>query len=91
MLRPLDETTLCESIARTHRALVIDEAWKAGGMGAEVSAVLTERAFWELDAPVARLNSAAVPMPYAHHMEQAALPQVDRIVAMARKLMKGAV
>ncbi|MEQ1883790.1 MAG: alpha-ketoacid dehydrogenase subunit beta [Bryobacteraceae bacterium] len=80
-LRPLDDATLMESVTRTHRALVVDEGWRSGGISAEVSARIMEQAFYELDGPVARLCGAEVPMPYSAHMERASLPQVEDIVA----------
>ena len=80
-LRPLDDRTLIESLSRTHRALVVDEGWRSGGISAEISARLTEQAFYELDAPVQRLCGAEVPMPYAAHMERVAIPQVETITA----------
>jgi pyruvate dehydrogenase E1 component beta subunit len=82
-LRPLDERTLVERVVRTHRAVVVDEGWRSGSLAAEVSARLMEQAFYDLDAPVGRVCSAEVPMPYAKHLEQAALPSVGRIVAAA--------
>jgi len=85
-LRPLDTATIVESVARTHRAVVVDEAWRTGSLSAEVSAQITEHAFYDLDAPVARVCSAEVPMPYARHLEEAALPQVGDIVAAAKEL-----
>ena len=81
VLRPLDDDTIIESITKTHRAVVIDEAWRTGSFAAEVSARITEGAFYELDAPIVRVCSAEVPIPYAKHLEQAALPQVDKIVS----------
>ena len=87
VLRPLDTDTIVESIGRTHRAVVIDEAWRTGSLAAEVSARIVESAFFELDAPVARVCSAEVPMPYAKHLEQAALPQPDKIVAAVQELL----
>jgi len=87
-LRPLDDATIIASIAKTHRALVVDEAWKSGGLSAEISARIMEQAFYELDAPVSRVCGAEVPVPYARHLEDAAIPQVDGIVAAARKLVK---
>ncbi|HET9983298.1 MAG TPA: alpha-ketoacid dehydrogenase subunit beta [Longimicrobiales bacterium] len=87
VLRPLDTATILESVARTRRAVVVDEGWRSGGISAEVSARITEGVFFELDAPVARVCTAEVPLPYARHMEEAALPQVDRIVAAARGLL----
>ncbi len=86
-LRPLDDGTILASVAKTHRAVVIDEAWRTGSLAAEVSARIMEGAFYELDAPVARVCSAEVPMPYAKHLEDAALPQVASIVAAVRELV----
>ena len=83
VLRPLDTATIAASVARTHRAVVVDEGWRTGGLSAEVAAQITEHAFWDLDAPVGRVCSAEVPMPYARHLEEAALPQVADIVAAA--------
>jgi len=87
-LRPLDDATFIASIAKTHRALIVDEAWKSGGLSAEISARIMEQAFYELDAPVCRVCGAEVPVPYAKHLEDAAIPQVDGIVAAARNLVK---
>ena len=86
-LRPLDFDTLAASLDRTHRALVVDEGWRTGGLSGEIAASLGERCFWSLDAPVARLASAEVPIPYAKHLETAAIPQVYDIVANARALV----
>jgi pyruvate dehydrogenase E1 component beta subunit len=80
-LRPLDDETLLGSVARTHRAVVVDEGWRTGGLSAEVAARIAEGCFWDLDAPVGRVCGAEVPVPYARQMEEAALPQVDGIVA----------
>jgi pyruvate dehydrogenase E1 component beta subunit len=84
-LRPLDAETLLASVARTHRALVVDEGWRSGSLSAEIAARIQEEIFYELDAPVARVCSAEVPMPYAQHLEAAALPQVEGIVTAARR------
>jgi len=86
-LRPLDEETILASVARTRRAVVVDEGWRTGSLAAEVSARITEGAFWRLDAPVGRVCSVEVPIPYAAHLEQAAIPQVAGIVAAARAAM----
>ncbi len=83
-LRPLDTAAIMASVSRTRRAVIVDEGWRTGSLAAEVSAQIMERAFWELDAPVGRVCSAEVPMPYPRHLEQAALPQPDAIVAAAR-------
>jgi pyruvate dehydrogenase E1 component beta subunit len=79
-LRPLDMETVLSSVKRTHRAVIVDEGWRTGSLAAEVSARIMEGAFYELDAPVARVCSAEVPMPYAKHLEDAALPQPETIV-----------
>jgi pyruvate/2-oxoglutarate/acetoin dehydrogenase E1 component len=84
-LRPLDDGTILASVARTRRAVVVDEGWRSGSISAEISARIMEGAFWQLDAPVERVCSAEVPMPYARHLEQAALPRVETIVAAARR------
>jgi pyruvate dehydrogenase E1 component beta subunit len=84
VLRPLDDETILASVVRTHRAVVVDEGWRSGSLAAEVSARIMEQAFWELDAPVERVCSAEVPMPYARHLEVAALPSVEAVVAAAR-------
>lgn len=87
VLRPLDDAALLATVARTHRVVVVDEAWRSGSLAAEVCARLMEQAFYELDAPVVRVCSAEVPMPYAQHLEQAALPQVEGIVRAVRELV----
>jgi len=86
-LRPLDTETILASVARTHRAVIVEEAWRTGGFAAEVSACIMEGAFDALDAPVARVCGAEVPMPYAQHLEQAALPQPETIVKTVRELV----
>jgi pyruvate dehydrogenase E1 component beta subunit len=86
-LRPLDEQAILESVRRTHRVVLVDEGWRSGSLAAEVMARVAESAFYELDAPPARVCSLEVPIPYARHLEEAALPQVPAIVAAARKVM----
>ena len=86
-LRPLDDATIVGSVRRTHRAMVVEEPWRTLGIGAEVSARLLEQAFTDLDAPVARLATAEIPLPYAAQLEEAAVPQVADIVAGARRLV----
>jgi len=85
-LRPLDTATILGSVARTHRAVVVDEGWRTGSLSAEVSARITEEAFYDLDAPVSRVCGAEVPMPYAKHLEDAALPQAADVVAAVHRL-----
>ena len=87
VLRPLDTTAIIDSVTKTHRAVIIDEGWRSGSISAEISARIMEGAFYELDVPIARVCSAEVPMPYAKHLEDAALPQVPAIVEAARSLM----
>jgi 2-oxoisovalerate dehydrogenase E1 component len=83
VLRPLDDATILGSVARTRRAVVVDEGWRTGSLAAEVAARISEGVFWSLDAPVGRVCSAEVPVPYPKHLEDAALPTVDAIVAAA--------
>ncbi len=86
-LRPLDDATICASISKTHRAIIIDEGWRSGSISAEISARIMEQAFYELDAPVERICAVEVPIPYASHLEQAALPQVETIVKTVRRMV----
>lgn len=84
-LRPLDMHTVLASVERTHRAVVVDEGWRSGSISAEIAARIAEQAFFDLDAPVERVCSMEVPVPYAKHLEQAALPSVERVMAAARR------
>jgi pyruvate/2-oxoglutarate/acetoin dehydrogenase E1 component len=86
-LRPLDDATVMASVGKTRRAVVIDEGWRTGSLAGEVSARIMEQAFWNLDAPVGRVCSAEVPIPYPKHLEDAALPQVADIVAAAKAVL----
>jgi len=88
-LRPLDTDAILTSVSRTTRAVIVDEGWRSGSISAEVSARIVEGAFYRLDSPVLRVCSAEVPMPYAKHLEAAALPQVETIVAAARQSVRG--
>jgi pyruvate/2-oxoglutarate/acetoin dehydrogenase E1 component len=87
-LRPLDDETIMKSVAKTHRVLIVDEGWKSGSISAEIMARINEQAFYELDAPMQRVCTVEVPIPYAAHLEQAALPQAEKIIAMAKKIME---
>ncbi len=87
VLRPLDWDTLVASLRKTHRVLVVDEGWRTCSLAAEIMAGLTERAFYDLDAPPARVCSEEVPMPYAKHLEDAALPMPPKIVTAALALL----
>jgi pyruvate/2-oxoglutarate/acetoin dehydrogenase E1 component len=86
-LRPLDMPTVLGSLARTHRMVIVDEGWKTGSLAAEIMARVMEEAFYDLDAPVERVCSAEVPIPYPKHLEEAAIPQVGTIVAAARRVV----
>lgn len=88
-LRPLDDETIMASVRKTHRAVIVDEGWKTGSLAGELSARIMERAFYDLDAPVGRVCSVEVPMPYAAHLEAAALPQPDKIIAAVKELLPG--
>jgi pyruvate/2-oxoglutarate/acetoin dehydrogenase E1 component len=83
-LRPLDTGTILGSVSRTRRAVIVDEGWRTGSLAAEISSIIMEGAFWDLDAPVGRVCTAEVPIPYPRHLEQAALPQPAAIVAAAK-------
>jgi pyruvate/2-oxoglutarate/acetoin dehydrogenase E1 component len=87
-LRPLDDATILASVRRCHRAVIVDEGWRTGSLAAEISSRITESAFFDLDAPVERVCTAEVPIPYPKHLEDAALPQPDRICAAVRGLLK---
>ena len=87
VLRPLDNATIFDSVSRTRRCVIVDEGWKSGSISAEIAARLAEDVFFELDAPIRRVCSREVPVPYAAHMEEAALPQVGQIVEAARGLV----
>ncbi len=86
-LRPLDDATVLDSVTRTHRAVIVDEGWRSGSLSAEISARIIEQAFYDLDAPVERVCSAEVPMPYAKHLEDAAIPQPADVVSAVRRVV----
>jgi len=87
VLRPLDERAILTSVSKTRRAVIVDEGWRSGSLAAEVITRIVEGAFWDLDGPPARVCSAEVPIPYARHLEEAALPSTDQIVAAVRHLL----
>ncbi|MDV2475327.1 alpha-ketoacid dehydrogenase subunit beta [Rhodococcus zopfii] len=86
VLRPLDTATVVDSVRRTHRAVIVDEGWRSVGLSAEVTTRIVEEAFYDLDTPVVRVCSEEVPVPYARHLEQAAIPQPEKIVAAVQTL-----
>lgn len=87
VLRPVDAPTILASVGKTHRAVIVDEAWRTGSFAAEISAMIMEGGFYDLDAPVARVCSAEAPIPYAGHLEDAALPQVETIVKTVQEML----
>jgi pyruvate dehydrogenase E1 component beta subunit len=87
VLRPLDTQTILASVRKCRRVIVIDEGWRTGSLAGEIVAQIAEQALYDLDAPPARVCSEEVPIPYAKHMEDAALPQTERIVAAAKALI----
>lgn len=88
VLRPMDEETFLASVGKTHRALVVEEAWKSVSISSEVVSRIMEKAFFDLDAPVERLCGAEVPIPYPKHLEDASVPQVMDIVDKVKKMLR---
>ena len=86
-LQPLDEETILASVRKTNRLLVVHEAWVKGGFGAEVAAMVIDKAFDYLDAPIARLGAPHTPMPYNDNLELEVIPSQERIAAAVRKLL----
>jgi pyruvate/2-oxoglutarate/acetoin dehydrogenase E1 component len=86
-LRPLDMPTIFASVAKTRRMVVVDEGWRSGSLSAEIMARVMEDAFHDLDAPVARVCGAEVPVPYPRHLEEASIPQVQQIVDAALRVV----
>jgi pyruvate dehydrogenase E1 component beta subunit len=85
-LNPLDMKTVIDSVRKTHRAVTVEESCLTGGWGGEIAARIMEQAFDELDGPVLRVGGADVPMPYSKHLEQAAIPDKDQVVARVLEL-----
>lgn len=83
-LRPLDDATIMSSVGKTKRAVIVDEGWRSGSLAAEIGMRIIEQAFWSLDAPIGRVCSEEVPIPYPAHLEQAAIPHPAKIVAAAK-------
>lgn len=88
VLRPLDDGTIRESVGRTHRALIVEDAWRSVSISSEVSARITENCFYDLDAPVQRLCGVEVPIPYPKHLEDASIPQKDKIIRAVKNIVK---
>lgn len=88
VLRPMDEETFLNSVKKTHRALVVEEAWKSVSISSEVISRIMEKAFFDLDGPVERLCGEEVPIPYPKHLEDASIPQVSDILDKVKKMLK---
>ena len=86
-LRPLDEETILASVRKTNRLLIVEEGWAACGVGAHIAWLAQSRAFDHLDAPIARVTSEEVPMPFAANLEKAVLPSVEKVLAAARRVL----
>lgn len=86
-LRPLDDETIMASIKKTHRVVIVDDGWKSGSVSAEIMARINEQAFYELDAPMARVCTEELPLPYAKHLEDAAIVQADKIIDTVKKVV----
>jgi 2-oxoisovalerate dehydrogenase E1 component len=86
-IAPLDIDTILESVAKTGRLIIVDEDFQPAGMGAEISALVTERGFDSLDAPIRRVNGLHTPVPYSPALEAAVVPNRDSIAAAIRSLM----
>jgi pyruvate dehydrogenase E1 component beta subunit len=87
-LRPLDEATVAESVRKTHRCVVVHEGWPYGGVGAEVADRVQRLAFDWLDAPILRVSTLDVPMPYNAKLEQLCMPQPDRVIAAVKQVVR---
>jgi pyruvate dehydrogenase E1 component beta subunit len=90
-LRPLDLDTIVDSVKKTNRAVIVEEGWPHGGVGANLATLITEQAFDYLDAPVQRVTGADVPMPYSKRLEQAAIPHSEHVVSAALETLKGSI
>ena len=86
-LRPMDEDAIVESVQKTHRAVAVQEQWRWFGVASEVAAIIQDRAFDFLDAPVERVSGAEVPAPYARNLELAAFPNEQQVVEAARRVL----
>lgn len=87
VLRPLDDLTYLASVTKTHRVLIVEDAWRSVSISSEVSARIMEKIFYDLDAPVQRLGGVEVPIPYPAHLEQGAIPQKSDIVNAVKKMI----
>jgi len=90
-IRPLDLDTILESVRKTNRAVIVEEGWPHGGVGANLAALIQGQAFDHLDAPVERVTGADVHMPYSKRLEQAAIPHVEHVVSAALQTLEGSI
>jgi pyruvate/2-oxoglutarate/acetoin dehydrogenase E1 component len=89
-LRPLDDATILASVRKTRRVAIVDEGWRTGSLAAEIGMRIVEQGFYDLDAPIVRVCTEEVPIPYPKHLEDAALPGPERIVAAVRRMFSNA-
>jgi pyruvate dehydrogenase E1 component beta subunit/2-oxoisovalerate dehydrogenase E1 component len=89
-LRPLDDAAILASVRKTRRVVIVDEGWQTGALAAEIGLRIVEQGFYDLDAPIARVCTEEVPIPYPKHLEDAALPGPERIVAAVRRMTSNA-
>ncbi len=87
VIRPLDTNFVAESVKKTNRLVIVEESWRTMGLGAEISASVQERAFDYLDAPIGRVASLEVPMPYAKNLERMIVPGKDEVIAAVKKAL----
>jgi pyruvate dehydrogenase E1 component beta subunit len=88
IVRPLDEDIFLTSVKKTHKVLLVEEAWKSLGVSSEVSARISEKIFYELDAPIKRISGLEVPIPYPKHLEDASVPQVPDIIQAVKQMLQ---
>ncbi|HLP15785.1 MAG TPA: transketolase C-terminal domain-containing protein, partial [Bacteroidota bacterium] len=86
-LRPLDEELILQSVRKTNRCVIVEDSWPFASVGTEIAFRLHTKAFDDLDAPVEKVNSADIPMPYANNLEQAALPNPAKVIAAVKKVL----
>jgi pyruvate dehydrogenase E1 component beta subunit len=88
VLRPIDVDSIIKSVTKTHRALIVEDAWRSVSISSEVSALIMEKAFYDLDAPVQRLCGVEAPIPYPKHLEEASVPKPEDIVSRVKKMLQ---
>ena len=86
-IKPMDFDLMLNSVRKTNRLVVVEEGWPFAGVGAQISHEVTSRAFDYLDAPVERVTQEDVPLPYAHNLEIASLPSIEKVIRAAKKIL----